>query len=306
MRNRFDHLGKQIGKQALGASGHTVVHDEIAPEAQYADLCHEPDPARAAERARLGLLGRIASSLCIIELYGHAPDGAELRACLSKHLAFWQRHARRTRAQKDRPPPPAAPAEPSLWIIAAGTPVTLLAELAAEPAPGWPPGVYRFGGAVLRANLVAVSELPRERSTLLVRLMAGGALLPNAIADLSVLPEDAPERVVADQILLRLRHALERKPRRTPQEEEFIVAIYGTWDDARRLGRQEGQQEGREQGYVEARSGALLTVLRMRGIPVSDAERERILAERDLDRLERWLERASVAASLAAVLDEPS
>jgi hypothetical protein len=65
--------------------GHpTVAHDGISPETQFADLRHEPDPARKAERARLGLLGRIAATLCLIEVYGHAPSAEEFRACLAK------------------------------------------------------------------------------------------------------------------------------------------------------------------------------------------------------------------------------
>jgi len=63
MRLRFDQLGKQIGRQALGPSGLTVAHDEISPDAQHADLRHEPDPAREAERGRLGLLGGWCFSL---------------------------------------------------------------------------------------------------------------------------------------------------------------------------------------------------------------------------------------------------
>jgi hypothetical protein len=39
---------------------------------------------------------------------------------------------------------------------------------------------------------------------------------------------------------------------------------------------------------------------------VPDAARERILAEKDQERLERWHERAILAASLAEVLDDPS
>jgi hypothetical protein len=50
----------------------------------------------------------------------------------------------------------------------------------------------------------------------------------------------------------------------------------------------------------------VLTVLRVRGIAVPEAARERILAQKDPARVERWLERAIVAASLAEVLDEPS
>ncbi len=49
----------------------------------------------------------------------------------------------------------------------------------------------------------------------------------------------------------------------------------------------------------------VLTVLRVRGIVVPDAARERILAEKDPERLERWHERAILAASVAEVLDEP-
>jgi len=150
-------------------------------------------------------------------------------------------------------------------------------------------------------GLVAASELPLDRSTLLVRLMAAGPLLPCAIAELSELPADAHERVIADQILLRLHHALEKKPDRIPEEQEFIVAMHNTWEKAREL----GWEQGRELGKKEARAGAVLTVLRMRGIPVTAAQRRRILAERDPARLTRWLERASVAGSLAAVLAEP-
>jgi hypothetical protein len=39
---------------------------------------------------------------------------------------------------------------------------------------------------------------------------------------------------------------------------------------------------------------------------VSDADRERILAEKDPARLERWLERAALATSFAEMMDEPS
>jgi hypothetical protein len=61
------------------------------------------------------------------------------------------------------------------------------------------------------------------------------------------------------------------------------------------------------QGFTEGRTEeavrAVLTVLRVRGIAVPDAARERILAQKDLERLERWLEKAAVAASVTAVLD---
>ena len=50
----------------------------------------------------------------------------------------------------------------------------------------------------------------------------------------------------------------------------------------------------------------MLTVFRVGGLAVSDADRQRILAQKDLAQLERWLERAVVASSVAEVIDEPS
>jgi hypothetical protein len=303
VRNHFDHLAKQIGREALGPSGPTVASDEISPETQHADLRHEPDPAREAERARLGLLGRLAAVLCLIEIYGHAPNAEEFRACLAKHIAFWQQRARKARAhnkkRKEKQQPPEAFIEPFLWIIAAGAPTAMLLKLRLEPAPGWPAGVYFFGDDVLRVGIVVASELPRDRSTLLVRLMAAGPLLPQAIEDLAALPPDAHERSVAEQILLNLQHALGKKPSRTPDEQEFIMTMHNTWEKARETGRDEGRNEGR----AEEAARAVLTALRVRGIAVPDAARERILAQKDPSLLERWLEKAILAASVSDVID---
>lgn len=68
----------------------------------------------------------------------------------------------------------------------------------------------------------------------------------------------------------------------------------------------QGRAEGRAEGRTEEAARAVLTVLRARGFAVPEAVRERILAEKDPERLERWLEKAAVAASVNAVLDEPN
>lgn len=61
---------------------------------------------------------------------------------------------------------------------------------------------------------------------------------------------------------------------------------------------------GEATGRSEEAARALLTTLRVRGILVPEVTRERILAEKDPERLERWLEKAMVAASVAEVMDE--
>jgi hypothetical protein len=103
--------------------------------------------------------------VCLLEVYSQAPSAEEFRACLAKHIAHWQQRARQTRvAAKARDPEatggeapaPVAPVvDPFLWVIAAGTPTTLLTKLRMVPAADWPTGVYWFGEDVLRVGLVA-------------------------------------------------------------------------------------------------------------------------------------------------------
>jgi post-segregation antitoxin (ccd killing protein) len=68
----------------------------------------------------------------------------------------------------------------------------------------------------------------------------------------------------------------------------------------------QGRTQGLTKGRTEEAARNLLAVLRVRGIAVPDAVRERILAQKDPERLERWLEKAVAAASVNAVIDEPN
>jgi hypothetical protein len=288
MRNRFDQLAKQIGKAALEASGPTVVHAEIAPEPLHADLLHEPDPAKVAERKRLGLLGRLVSLPCLLEPYSDIPSAEEFRACLAKHIAWWQQRARQQRAdgKKSEERPRRNPVDPFLWILCGGSPNSILTKLQLKATSEWPSGVYLSGNDVLRVGIVVASELPRERTTLLVRLMVAGSALPQAIEDLYALPPDAYERSAAERPLLRFHRAVKQQPTPTPDEQEFLETMLKTWEETRTEGR------------IEARAEAILTVLDARGIAVPAAARKRILAQKDPDQLKRWLKKAAVAASV--------
>jgi hypothetical protein len=301
MRNRFDQLAKQIGQEALRPSGVTFAHDEINSETQYADLRHEPGPAHQAERARLGLLGRFASEPCLIEVYSQAPSAVEFRACLAKHLASWQQRTRKARAEAKKREPVLSDlpesAEPFLWILSAGAPTSLVTKLRLEPAPEWPPGVYLLGADVLRVGIVIASELPRDLSMLLVRLMAAGPLLAQAAKEVAALPPTAHERAVAEPLCTVATRA-RSIPEPRPDEQEFIMVMIKTWE--------EGRAEARAEALNEAQAKAVLTVLRVRGIAVPEAVRARIMAQHDLRLLERWHEKAIVATTLADVIDDPS
>jgi len=58
-------------------------------------------------------------------------------------------------------------------------------------------------------------------------------------------------------------------------------------------------------GRAEAMTDSILKILETRGVAVSPAERQQILRCRDLERLDRWLRRAILAATTAEVTSEP-
>src|SRR5580700_3812848 len=207
-----------------------------------------PTEARG-ERALLGLLGRIVRSLCLLEIYGHMPHGAEWRACLGKHFAHWEAWARRVRAenrkQKAKGLEPEPLIKPMLWILAVAFSKPMRRKLDVKTRPGWPKGVYFHGRDVYRVGIVVANELPRDRSTLLVRFMVAGPLLKDAIEDLAELPADAIERGLVEGDLVDLERTLGAKPSRTPQEEEIVAMVQGTFTEARKMGRDEGRAEGR-------------------------------------------------------------
>lgn len=83
------------------------------------------------------------------------------------------------------------------------------------------------------------------------------------------------------------------------------MAMHKGWEELRTESIAAGRAEGIAAGRAEGIAGALLTVLRARGIALSEAAQFRIASETDLERLKRWLERAAVAASIEDVIDEP-
>jgi hypothetical protein len=62
-------------------------------------------------------------------------------------------------------------------------------------------------------------------------------------------------------------------------------------------------EEGKAEARAETQADAVLTVLRVRGIAVPEAARQRIVAEKDLEQLKRWHEKAITASSIAEVIE---
>ena len=194
---------------------------------------------------------------------------------------------------------------PAALLIVAPDPV--VASWCAEPIetgiPGFvlcPPVLHRtaipvvtdLGEAARRPELAVLSAMAHGESE-------QGATIASAVLHaLHGLDEDRASfyyDLVYNSLNAATRRALETMMKGYEYQSDFAKKYFA-----------QGRTEGRTEGRAEEAARNLLTVLRVRGLAVPDEVRERILAQRDPERLERWLEKAAVATSVAAVLDEPN
>ena len=249
MRSRIDQLAGRICRAVLSQRSLAYTHYAAVSDGRTVAIWFLPDPAWDAERERLGLLGRMTEGATMLAPFHHTPKIDELRDCVQRHLTM--NELRVDEAQRKGTP---YPPFPRLWVLSTERPESVIKHYELEPMRGWPSG---FLGAweADAVGLVVLRELPRERSTLLLRLMGAGAVLTEAIADVTALPEDAWERTVTVPVLLALR--LEIAPYVADDKERThllsTMALYEKWEQKTKA---EALKESLVTAY-RARFGAL-------------------------------------------------
>jgi hypothetical protein len=336
MHHWHDQFTKNMLLEALGRVSAAETEVEVLAATQKIDLYTVPDPARATERAELGLLGELAAEPSLFEPFHDTPTLRKVRRCLNKQLTWHHELERRARAgpggagrgragrggtrrgsasRKAAGPEdnagrgsasrkaagPEVPL-PALVVIGPGVPATVLDAYGCRPTQ---PGIYQAVlGLALR--VVAQAELPRTRATLLLRLLGKGKVLRAALADLAKLPADARERGIAMPLLVHFQLAASESP--ASKEDDVSAEIRAWFEEYERKQRIQILQEGRSQilqeGQNEGARRLMLRLLRARFGELPAAAVARVEAA-DTAALERWGERMFDAVTLDEVLDDP-
>jgi hypothetical protein len=177
----------------------------------------------------------------------------------------------------------------------------------AEPIEIGVPGFVLRPPVLRRTSVPVVTDLEeaaRRPELGVLSAMAHGETEQGATIAAAVLPairglDDDRARFYYDLVYNSLNEAARR-------ELEGMMKGYEYQSDFAKKYVAQGLAEGLTQGRAKEAANNLLSVLRVRGIVVSDAVREHILAQKDPERLERWLEKAAVATSVTEVIDEPN
>lgn len=286
MRSPYDALAKRVIPNAVLPINTVRTEEEILPNARRIDLWTTPrhDSSVDTSVPHLQLFAKMwGRGYCVIEPYHCAPGAPEWWDCMEKQKALASREGCRL---------------PALWVLSAGNPKTLIAQGKFERMEGWPKGFYQ-AVPLLHGFLVVISELPRNRSTLLLRLLGAGKTLALAQADLRALPASSMEWEIAMRALVELH--LDTTYTQTQEGSEMLANFdetYRLWkEQERQTGRQQGRQEGRQEGFRD-----MLTQQLDLRFPNQGSEIKKLLARCQQDDL-LWLSMAILQVDTAETLE---
>jgi hypothetical protein len=255
MRTLFDHLAKEAFEVLLSDTGSVHREMEIVSNPQKADTVFVPDAAARAVLMERGLLGRMVECPCILEAFHNAPSSAEVQDCIRKFF-IW-RHG-------ITPPADTKAKVPilRLWLVCAGTPLRAMRTFRLRKLRYWPTGVYAIAPNGIGLYLVAIPELPKERSTLALRLLGRGSVLREALDELKQLPDTAWERRMFP-ILVSWHLVIESKREHSPDEEDFMTAARDLLKQMEQQWIEKGIQQGTERGIEKGIDKALAPLIHL-------------------------------------------
>jgi len=257
-RTVHDQFAKQYLTELLAPLGEVETSREVSGEVRQIDVWFVPKPQPTTNLQGLGLLGRFASSPCLLEPFRNAPTPTEIRNCLLKLFELHSELQRKARRDSERIQEASLP---RLWILSPSASVTLLEGFGAvvEQQDIWPEGVY-FLPIALRTAVVAVNQLPRTGETLWIRILGKGATQRQAIDELAALPKGIPLRSNALELLANWRLNLETSENLDQEDRELIMNLSPAYLQWREETLREGMQAERRatiENLLRVRFGSL-------------------------------------------------
>ncbi|MGL5061615.1 MAG: hypothetical protein ACRC62_16725 [Microcoleus sp.] len=213
---RFIHdlFAKEYLEKLLSPIGKVEIGCDVASKVGEIDVYFTPNTAISEYSEPLGLLGKMANTTAIFELFRNPASADEIFSCLSKLLDVrneLERHFRRENIRYEDSQ------LPKLWILVPTASKAFVDGFNAQlDLENWLPGIY-FLGSALRVAIVAIHQLPETPETLWLRILGKGKVQQRAIAESIGLPTDDPLRIIALELLYRLKSNLVTS---SPQELE--------------------------------------------------------------------------------------
>jgi uncharacterized protein YjiS (DUF1127 family) len=171
------------------------------------------------------------------------------------------------------------------------------------------PGLYCIA-PMWACVLVVVNELPPDPATMWLRLLGRGKVQAQAVKELLAMSKRHPLRDGTLRLLAAWLQSLPPPAQRSEDDRELTMnleQIYERWErKTLARGRREGEARGEAKGKAAGKAEAVLGVLDARGLAVTAAQREQVLACAREAQLDAWLRDAVTVPSARALLAAPA
>ncbi len=296
-----DEFVKEYLPEFLGDYGEVIPSADVSSERRQVDVLFTPTKPVPNTPETLGLLGRLAQTICLFEVYRNAVQPRQIRQCLGK-LVDVQENQWKEAEKESRNIDESHLAK--LWIITPTISERILSKFPHYSLADWESGIYFLGEGLFTA-IIAIHQLPVNPETLWLRMLGKGKVQLRAIEELKNSPSNYPYRESILELVYELLEKLEGN-RQTAnqiekQEEELIMTLRTAFRDKLAQEKQQGIQQGLQQEafllvnrQLRRKLGDLSPNLltRIENLPLENLENlgEELLDFNSMSDLINWLE----------------
>ena len=246
-----DEFVKEYLPEFLADYGEVIPSADVSSERREIDVLFTPTKPVPTSPETLGLLGKLAQTTCLFEVYRNAVQPRQIRQCLGKLIDVqenqWKQATKESRNIDESQ-------LAKLWIITPTISEKILTKFQAHSSPNWESGIY-FLAEGLFTGIVAIHKLPVNQETLWLRILGKGKVQLQAIEELKNSSFNYLYRDSILELIYELLDKLEVNRKTTnkieKQEEELIMTLRTAFRDKLAQEKQEGLQQGLQQGLQE-------------------------------------------------------
>lgn len=243
--------------------GTAITSQKVAPEVKEIDVFFIPNQLVPTTDGTIGLLGRLAVTSCLFEVYRNPITIAQVGSCLTKLLEMNSKIRRET-------PQTQWENLAFLWILTPTLSEKILELFGAiEQVDQWSCGIY-IAPQGYRMGFVVIHQLPVTEETLWLRLLGKGRVQELAISELKNLPANHPKKDNILELVYGLFTVLEINRKQgqplDSEDEQLIMKISAIYlsrlEEATNKGLEQGIEIGLEQGRKQGEASLTIRQLK--------------------------------------------
>lgn len=239
-----DEFVKEVLPELYQNYGQVIPSADVSSERREIDILFIPDKAVPTTADTLGLLGKIAQTTCLIEVYRNPVKAEQIMDCIGKLVSVKNN---RLKEQKN---------QVTLWIITPTISKRILNQFSAQPQVDWEKGVY-FLPEGLTTGIIIVHQLPKTPETLWLRLFGRDKIQFSAIEELKLLPDNYPSRKNVLKSVYGLLNAISANQIKSSianqKREVLIMSLRAIFDEELAKEKKQGIQQGIQQGEIKGK-----------------------------------------------------